>query len=291
MCWIYPSPFPQLHMAARAHHVLLCLHVLAHICPSPIQYQNHTFQETKKPGRRTDYMSVRNPWVCNESSLQQNSRGSNSAKWRQQNIFHLLLREVLQPNAQNPSTEVLPEVKKCNSFCLSNLRPWYKKAWKLFQTQHDSCMQKGWDQKKDWSFLCKWRRQKKNSRRQRKRRRKDRGGGKMLTSIWLRHAEVSHQCSPILTWESRHQRRSACVVVVAAVAEGRALLAPYPQRWNGAPSRARRCKDLLLAALFSYRMRASIRVCVLLRFPMQAIVLLLWGFGSELRSGALKHWR
>jgi hypothetical protein len=33
----------------------------------------------------------------------------------------------------------------------------------------------------------------------RKRRRKDRGGGKMLTSIWLRHAEVSHQCSLILT--------------------------------------------------------------------------------------------
>lgn len=139
-------------------------------------------------------------------------------------------------------------------------------------------MQKGWDQKKDWSFLCKWRRQKKNSRRQRKRRRKDRGGGKMLTSIWLRHAEVSHQCSLILTWESRHQRRSACVVVVAAVAEGRALSAPYPQRWNGSPSRARRCKDLLLAALFSYRMRTSIRVCVLLRFPMQAIVLLLWSF-------------
>jgi hypothetical protein len=35
-------------------------------------------------------------------------------------------------------------------------------------------------------------------------------------------------------------------------------------------------------------MRASVRVCVLVRFPMK-IVLLVWGFGSELRSGALKH--
>ncbi len=66
------------------------------------------------------------------------------------------------------------------------------------------------------------------------------------------------------------------------------MSAPYPQRWNGAPSRAPRCKDLLLAALFSSRMRASVRVCVLVRFPMK-IVLLVWGFGSELRSGALKH--
>lgn len=140
MCWISPSPFPQLHVAAQAHHVLLCLHVLAHICPSPIPYQNHTFQETKKPGRRTDYMSVKNQQVCNESSFATNSRGSN------------------YPSGNNKISHLLPE-RNCNQMpktlaqrffwmwitlsgevkvSLSNLPSCYKKPWKL---QHSIILQ------------------------------------------------------------------------------------------------------------------------------------------------------